>query len=73
MVGKMLMVLIIMISESLILLVGGVADADERLVESKQLEWLRSGAASGMGVDMGCSWSTATVVGPRKKVGDSAA
>jgi hypothetical protein len=31
------------------LLIGGVADADERLVESKLLEWLRSGAASWCG------------------------
>jgi hypothetical protein len=32
------------------LLTGGVADAGERLVESKMLEWLRSGAASWCGV-----------------------
>jgi hypothetical protein len=45
MVGQMLMVLLgIMVSQSMSLLVGGVADADERLVESKLLEWFRSGA-----------------------------
>jgi hypothetical protein len=47
MVGQMLMVLLgIMVSQSMSLLIGDVADADERLVESKLLEWLRSGAAS---------------------------
>jgi hypothetical protein len=47
MVGQMLMVLLgIMVSQSMSLLIGGVADADERLVESKLLEWLQSGAAS---------------------------
>jgi hypothetical protein len=46
MVGQMLMVLLgIMVSQSMFLLIGGVADADERLVESMLLEWLRSGAA----------------------------
>jgi hypothetical protein len=39
MVGQMLMVLPeIMVSQSMPLLVGGVADAGERLVESKLLE-----------------------------------
>jgi hypothetical protein len=32
----------IMVSQSMFLLVGGVADVDERLVESKLLEWFRS-------------------------------
>jgi hypothetical protein len=32
-----------MVSQSMPLLVGGVADAGERLVESKLLEWLQSG------------------------------
>jgi hypothetical protein len=50
MVGQMLMVLLgIMVSQSMSLLVGGVADADERLVESKLLEWLRSGVVSWCG------------------------
>jgi hypothetical protein len=50
MVGQMLMVLLgIMVSQSILLLVGGVADTGERLVESKLLEWLRSGAASWVG------------------------
>ena len=39
----------IMVSQPMLLLVGGVADADERLVESKQLEQFRSGAASWRG------------------------
>jgi hypothetical protein len=44
MVGQMLMVLLgIMVSQSMSLLVGGVADAGERLVESKLLEWFQSG------------------------------
>jgi hypothetical protein len=47
MVGQMLRVLLgIMVSQSMPLLVGGVADPGQRLVESKLLEWLRSGAAS---------------------------
>jgi hypothetical protein len=46
----MLMVFLeIMVSQSMPLLVGGVADANERLVESKLLEWLRSGAVSWRG------------------------
>jgi hypothetical protein len=50
MVEQMLMVLLgIMVSQSMLLLVGGVADVGERLVESKKLEWLRSGAASWRG------------------------
>jgi hypothetical protein len=36
----------IMVSKSMPLLVGGVANAVEKLVKSKLLEWLRSGAAS---------------------------
>jgi hypothetical protein len=35
-----------MVSQSMPLLVGGVADAGETLVESKLLEWRRSSAAS---------------------------
>jgi hypothetical protein len=38
-----------MVSQSMSLLAGGVADTGERLVESKQLEWLRSGVASWCG------------------------
>jgi hypothetical protein len=37
MVGQMLMVFLIMVSQSMPLLVGGVADASERLVESMPL------------------------------------
>jgi hypothetical protein len=41
MVGQMLMVFLgIMVSQSMPLLVGGVADASEGLVEFKLLEWL---------------------------------
>jgi hypothetical protein len=43
------MVLGIMVSRSLLLLIGGVTGADERLVESKLLEWLRSGTMSWCG------------------------
>jgi hypothetical protein len=44
MVGQMLMVLLgIMVSQSMSLLAGGVADANERLVKSKLLESFRSG------------------------------
>jgi hypothetical protein len=39
----------IMVFQSMPLLVGGVADAGERLVESKLLEWLRSSVASWCG------------------------
>jgi hypothetical protein len=47
MVGQMLMVFLrIMVSQSIPLLVGGVADTGERLVESKLLEWLRFDAVS---------------------------
>jgi hypothetical protein len=50
MVGQMLMVFLgIMVSQSMSLLVGGVADASERLVESKLLEWLRSDDVSSRG------------------------
>jgi hypothetical protein len=43
----MLMVLLgIMFSHSMSLLVGGVADTSERLVESKLLEWFQSGVVS---------------------------
>jgi hypothetical protein len=46
----MLMVLLgIMVSQSMPLLVRGVADAGERLVKSKLLEWLQSGVASWRG------------------------
>jgi hypothetical protein len=39
MAGQMLMMLLgIMVSQSMPLLIGGVADANERLVESKLLE-----------------------------------
>jgi hypothetical protein len=41
MVGQMLMVFLrIIVSQSIPLLIGGVADANKRLVESKLLEWL---------------------------------
>jgi hypothetical protein len=47
MVGQMLMVLLgIMVSQFMSLLDGGVVDVGERLVESKQLQWFRSGAPS---------------------------
>jgi hypothetical protein len=47
MVGQMLMVFLgIMVSQFMPLLVGGVADTSERLVESKMLEWLRSNVVS---------------------------
>jgi hypothetical protein len=47
MVRQMLIVLLgIMVSQSMSLLVGGVANAGERLVESKLLEWLQSDAVS---------------------------
>jgi hypothetical protein len=50
MVGQMLMVFLgIMVSQSISLLVGGVADAGERLVKSKLLEWFRSGVVSWRG------------------------
>jgi hypothetical protein len=50
MARQMLMVLLgIMVSQSMPLLAGGVADAGERLVESKVLKWLWSGAASWRG------------------------
>jgi hypothetical protein len=50
MVRQMLMVLLgIMVSQSMPLLVGGVVDPIERLVEFKLLEWLQSGAASRRG------------------------
>jgi hypothetical protein len=43
----MLMVLVgIMVSQPMLLLVGGDAGADERFVEPKLLEWFQSGAAS---------------------------
>jgi hypothetical protein len=47
MVERMLMVLFgIMVSQPMLLLVGGAAGASERFVEPKLLEWLRSDAAS---------------------------
>jgi hypothetical protein len=50
MVGQILMVLLgIMVSQSMPLLAEGVADADERLIESKLLEWLQSTAVSQRG------------------------
>jgi hypothetical protein len=50
MVGQMLMVLLgIMVSQFMSLLDGGVVDVGERLVESKQLQWFRSGAPSWRG------------------------
>ena len=50
MVKRMLMVLVgIIVFQPMLLLVGGVADADERLVESKLLDQLRSGAVSWRG------------------------
>jgi hypothetical protein len=36
----------VMVGQMLMVLLGGVTDAGERLVESKLLEWLRSGVAS---------------------------
>jgi hypothetical protein len=46
MVERMLMVLIeIMVSQPMLLFVGGDADAGERFMEPKLLEWLRSGFA----------------------------
>jgi hypothetical protein len=46
MVGQILMVLLgITVSQSMPLLVRGVADTNERLMESKLLEWLESGVA----------------------------
>jgi hypothetical protein len=60
MVGQMLMMLLeIMVSQSIPLLVGGDVDAGERLVESKLLEWLRSGTAHGVATGICCSWSAA--------------
>jgi hypothetical protein len=53
------------------LLIGGVADADERLVESKLLEWLQSSTASWHDNRMGYSWSAANVC-LRKMVEDPA-
>jgi hypothetical protein len=52
MMGQMLIVLLgIMVFQPMSLLeLGGVADANERLVESKLLEWLRSGVVSWHGV-----------------------
>jgi hypothetical protein len=38
-----------MVSQSMPLLAGGVADAGERLIESKLLEWLQSSAVSQLG------------------------
>jgi hypothetical protein len=49
----MSMVLGIMVSRSLLLLVGGVAGANERLGVSKQLERLRSSATSWRGGEDG--------------------
>jgi hypothetical protein len=47
MVRQMLIVFLgIMVSQSMSLFVGGVANTDESLVESKLLEWLQSGVAS---------------------------
>jgi hypothetical protein len=47
MVEQMLTTLLrIMVSQSMHLLVRGVADADKRLVESKLLEWFRYDAAA---------------------------
>jgi hypothetical protein len=46
MVERMLMVLVgIMVSQPMLLFVGGDAGAGERFVEPKLLEWLRSGVA----------------------------
>jgi hypothetical protein len=75
MVGQMMMVLLgIMVFQSMLLLVGGVADADKRLVESKLLKWLRSGATSWCGGRDGLFWSAAilTVVCLRKPMEDPA-
>jgi hypothetical protein len=54
MVERMLMVLVgIMVSQPMLLLVGGDAGADERFVEPKLLEWFQSGAASWRGGTVG--------------------
>jgi hypothetical protein len=46
MVERMSMVLVgIMVSQSMLLFVGGDAGVGERFVEPKLLEWLRSGVA----------------------------
>jgi hypothetical protein len=46
----MLIVLLgIMVSQSMTLLAGGVADAGKRVVESKLLEWLQFGAPAWRG------------------------
>jgi hypothetical protein len=46
MVERILMVLVgIMVSQPILLFVGGDAGAGERFVEPKLLEWLRSGVA----------------------------
>jgi hypothetical protein len=46
MVEQMLMVLVgIMLSQHMLLFVEGDADAGERFVEPRLLEWLRSGVA----------------------------
>jgi hypothetical protein len=46
MVEQMLMVLVgIMVSQPMLLFVGGDAGAGERFVEPKLLEWLRTGIA----------------------------
>jgi hypothetical protein len=52
----MLIVLLgIMVSQSMTLLAGGVADAGKRVVESKLLEWFQFGAAAWRGGRIGCS------------------
>jgi hypothetical protein len=47
MVEQILMVLVeIMVSQPMLLLVGGDAGANKRFVEPKLFEWFQSGAAS---------------------------
>jgi hypothetical protein len=76
MVRQMLMVLLrIMGSQFMSILIGGVADTDKRLVESKLLEWLPSGTVSWRGGRDGllleCMILTTTFL--RKTMGDPAA
>jgi hypothetical protein len=76
MVGYMLMVDFgIMVSQSMFLLAERVADANERIVDSKLIEWLRFGTASWRGAKVGllleCNSLTASCL--RKMLGDLSA
>jgi hypothetical protein len=71
----MLMVLVgIMVSQPILLFVGGDAGAGERFVEPKLLEWLRSGVAPWRGgrnkLFFGCGGLTTLCL--QKTVGDPA-